>query len=124
MQWNRGLVSSESKLKEVNMSKYLICANYVNQGVKGLLKEGGSARREAINKLVESLGGKVECMYYAFGDIDSYVVADMPNNASAASISLAVNATGLAAVKTIVLMTPEEMDEATKKTPDYRPPGV
>jgi uncharacterized protein with GYD domain len=105
------------------MPKYLIAANYVGEGIKGLLKEGGSGRREAIEKLVKSVGGTVEGIYYAFGETDLYLIVDMPDNASVAGLSLVVNASGAATAKTVVLMTPEEMDEATKKTVDYRPPG-
>ena len=105
------------------MPKYLIAGNYVGEGIKGLLKEGGSGRREAVEKLVKSVGGTVEGIYYAFGETDIFVIVDMPDNASAAALSLVANASGAVTAKTVVLMTPEEVDEATKKTVDYRPPG-
>ncbi len=105
------------------MAKYLIQGNYVGEGVKGLLSEGGSSRREAVSKFLESVGGKLEAFYYAFGKTDVYAIADLPDHASATAASLAANATGTVSVKTIVLMTPEEVDEAAKKAPDYRPPG-
>ncbi len=105
------------------MPKFLIQANYVGDGVKGLLKEGGTGRRAAVEKLVQSVGGKLELFYYAFGDVDAYVIVDLPDNASAAAVALTVNASGLAVTKTTVMMTPEEVDAATKKTPSYRPPG-
>ena len=105
------------------MAKYMIQGNYVGEGVKGLLKEGGSKRRAAVEKLIGSLGGKVESLYYAFGATDIYGVVDMPDNVSAAAVALTVNASGAVAIQTTVLMTPEEMDEATKKTPTHRPPG-
>jgi uncharacterized protein with GYD domain len=105
------------------MPKYLIQANYVGEGIKGLLKEGGSSRRAAIEKLVSSLGGSLESVYYAFGDTDVFVIVDMPDNASMTAVALAAGASGAVTVKTTVLMTPEEVDEAAKKTPDYRPPG-
>jgi len=105
------------------MPKYLIQANYVGEGLKGLLKEGGSSRRAAIEKLFESVGGKVEAFYYAFGDTDLFIVADVPDNVSAAALSLTVNATGAATTKVTVLLTAEEMDAAAKKTPNYRAPG-
>jgi uncharacterized protein with GYD domain len=110
-------------LKEVHMPKYLVQANYVGEGVKGLLKEGGSSRRAAIEKLFESVGGKVEAFYFAFGQTDVFVVADVPDNVSAAALSLTVNATGTATSKVTVLMTAEEIDAAVKKTPSYRAPG-
>jgi uncharacterized protein with GYD domain len=105
------------------MPKYLVHGNYVGEGIKGLLKEGGSSRRAAIEKLVGSLGGSLESIYYAFGDTDIYLILDMPDNASMAALALAAGASGAVTVKTTVLMTPEEVDEAAKKTPDYRPPG-
>ena len=105
------------------MAKYLIQGNYVGEGVKGLLSEGGSSRREAVTKLIESVGGKLEAFYYSFGKTDAYVIADLPDHASATAVSLAANATGTVRVKITVLMTPEEVDAAAKKAPDYRPPG-
>ncbi len=105
------------------MAKYLLEVNYVGDGVKGLLKEGGTKRRAAAEKAAKSLGGKVEAFYFAFGDTDAYVIADMPDNVSAAAISLTVAASGAATARTTVLMTPAEMDEAASKTPVYRAPG-
>jgi uncharacterized protein with GYD domain len=105
------------------MPKYLIQANYVAEGVKGLLKEGGSSRRAAIEKLAKSVGGTMEAFYYAFGDTDVYVILDLPDNSAAAACVLTVNAGGGATVKTTVLMTPEEIDAASKKSPSYRAPG-
>jgi uncharacterized protein with GYD domain len=105
------------------MPKYLVQANYVGEGLKGLLKEGGSSRRAAVEKLFGSLGGKVEAFYYAFGDTDLFVIADVPDNVTAAALSLTVNAVGAATAKVTVLLTAEEIDAATKKSPSYRPPG-
>ena len=105
------------------MAKYLLEANYVGDGVKGLLKEGGTSRRAAAEKLVQSLGGKMEVFYYAFGAADVYVIADVPDNATMTALALAINATGAVTVKTTVLLTPEEVDAATKKSPSYRAPG-
>jgi uncharacterized protein with GYD domain len=105
------------------MPKYLISANYVGEGVKGLLKEGGTSRRKAVDELLGSLGGKVESFYYAFGDTDVYVVIDVADNVTAAALALTVGASGLVDIKTTVLMTPEEVDQAAKKSPAYRAPG-
>jgi uncharacterized protein with GYD domain len=105
------------------MPKYLIHGNYVGEGIKGLLKEGGTSRRAAIEKLAGSLGGSVESVYYAFGDTDIYIIVDMPDHASVTAVSLVANANGAVSVKTTVLLTPEEVDEAAKKTPSYRAPG-
>jgi uncharacterized protein with GYD domain len=105
------------------MAKYLIQANYVGEGIKGLLKEGGSGRRTIVEKLFGSVGGKVEACYYAFGETDLFIIADMPDNVSAAAISLTVNATGAATTRVTVLLTPEEIDAATQKAVSYRAPG-
>lgn len=105
------------------MAKFMVHGNYLTEGTKGLMKEGGSSRRAAVEQLVESVGGTVECVYYAFGGTDIYVIADLPDNASMAALSLITNASGAVTVGTTVLLTPEEMDEAAKKTPAYRPPG-
>jgi len=105
------------------MPKYLLHANYVGDGIKGLLKEGGTSRKAAAEQAIKSLGGKVEAFYYAFGDTDVYVIAELPDNASMAATALRVSASGLVTVRTTVLMTPEEIDQAAKKTPAYRAPG-
>jgi uncharacterized protein with GYD domain len=103
--------------------KFLIKANYVGDGVKGLLKEGGTSRRAAAEKAINSVGGTLEAFYYAFGDTDAYVIGDVPDNASMTALALTIAASGMVAVKTTVLLTPEELDQAVKKTPGYRAPG-
>ena len=105
------------------MPKYLFQVNYVGDGVKGLLKDGGSKRRAVTKKLFESVGGSLEAFYYAFGDTDLYIIADFPNHAAVTACVLNVNAAGSAAVKTTVLLTPEEVDAAGKLKPTYSPPG-
>ena len=105
------------------MPKFLVQANYVGEGLKGLLKEGGTKRRETVAQVIEGMGGKLESFYYAFGDYDIFGVADMPDNVSGVAFSLMINASGAVQAKTTVLLTPEEIDQATKKTVDYRPPG-
>ncbi len=105
------------------MPKYLIKASYTPEGAKGITQGGGTSRRDTIGKLAQSLGGTMESFYFAFGDHDAYVTCEMPDNATAASVALAVNSSGAAQVTTVVLMTPEEVDGASRKTVDYRPPG-
>ncbi|NND74273.1 MAG: GYD domain-containing protein [Ilumatobacter sp.] len=105
------------------MGKYLIRGNYVGDGVKGLMAEGGSKRRDAAKAAVESVGGSMDCMYYAFGDTDVYAVADIPDDATATALSLMINASGAVSVNLTPLMTPEDIDAAAAKTPSYRPPG-
>lgn len=105
------------------MPKYLAQCNYVGEGLKGLLKEGGSNRRAVVEKLIESAGGTVDAFYYAFGETDLFVIADLPDNVSMTAVALVVEAAGAITIKTTVLITPEEVDEAVKKNPNYKPPG-
>lgn len=105
------------------MSKYLIKASYTPEGVRGLAKEGGTSRRDNTDKIVQNLGGTMESFYFAFGEEDVYGICDLPDNAAAASFALAVNASGAVSIKTTVLLTPDEVDEAISKSVDYRPPG-
>ena len=105
------------------MAKYLFHGSYTEEGLKGLLEEGGSKRREAAQRVIESAGGTLEAYYFAFGDNDFYVLVDLPDNVSTTTVSLVVNVSGAVNVKTVVLLTPEEVDQAVEKTVDYRPPG-
>jgi len=105
------------------MAKYLYEVRYTAEGAKGLVREGGTGRRAAIMKMTEALGGTLEGFYFAFGDIDAYVIVDVPDATSAAAAALAVNQGGGATVKTVVLIPPEDMDKAGQKAVDYRPPG-
>jgi uncharacterized protein with GYD domain len=106
------------------MPKFLITASYAAEGARGLLKEGGSSRRAAIEKLIEGLGGKVEAFYYAYGEHDAYVITEVPDASTGLAVSLAVNASGAVRLSTIPLITPEEIDAACKKTVPYRAPGA
>ena len=105
------------------MAKYLLEASYTLDGIKGLRSEGGSARAAAVTAAAESAGGKVESIYFAFGDTDVYVVVDYPDNVSAAALALAVTAAGGVTVRTVVLLTAAEIDAAAKVQSTYRPPG-
>jgi len=105
------------------MAKYLFQGSYTEEGLRGLLREGGSQRRDATEQVIGSLGGTVEAYYFAFGDNDFYLIADLPDNVSTVAGSLVVNASGAVNVKTVVLLTPEEVDQAIKMSADYRPPG-
>jgi uncharacterized protein with GYD domain len=106
------------------VGRYMYQASYTAEGIKGVLKDGGTGRRAAVEAAAKSLGGKVEAFYYGFGDTDVYVIVDGLDNASAAAFSMGVGATGtIAKITTTVLMTPEEIDQAAKKTLSYRAPG-
>jgi uncharacterized protein with GYD domain len=106
------------------MSKYLITGSYTTQGVKGVMAEGGSGRVAAVNRLIGSLGGTVESMYFGFGGDDFYITVDLPGNAQMAAGALTTVASGAVNLRTIVLLTPEEIDAAVKMSVDYRAPGT
>lgn len=106
------------------MPKYLWRGSYTEQGLKGLLSEGGSARRAAVEQLIQSLGGRLEACYFAFGEDDLYLIFDAPDNVSAAAGALIVGASGAVRGTSVVLLTPEEVDEATRVSTEYRPPGT
>ena len=105
------------------MAKYLLEVSYTVEGTKGVLKDGGSKRRKVAQSLIESVGGKMEAFYFAFGENDVVVLADLPDNVSAAALSMTLAASGAVAGKSTVLLTPEEIDQATKKSISYTPPG-
>ena len=105
------------------MTKFLIRASYTADGVKGLLKDGGTERKKVVEKMISDLGGKVEAFYYGFGCYDVYSIGELPDEASVAAISFAINATGLVNLSTVILLDPSEIDKAVKKTVKYRSPG-
>ncbi len=105
------------------MAKFLVKASYTTQGAKGVQSAGGTSRRDAVAKMAEGLGGRLESFYFAFGETDAYVVLDLPDNRTAAAASIAVNTAGGATAEVVVLLTAEDVDEAAKVSVDYRPPG-
>ena len=106
------------------MPKFLFEASYTQDGIKGVQGEGGTSRRDAVAQVAESVGGQLESFYFGFGESDAYVVVDLPDNESAAAVALTVNSAGGATVRTVVLLTPEEVDAAAKRSVEYRPPGA
>ena len=106
------------------MAKYMLNASYSVEGTKGLIKDGGSARRAAVQKTIEGVGGRLECFYYTLGEPDAFAIVDVPDGVTIAAVSLAINAKGGAHVTTTVLLTPEQIDEAAKKSVSYRAPGA
>ena len=105
------------------MPKYLLRATYTAEGVKGLMKDGGTKRQAAAHRLIESLGGTLEAFYFAFGETDIVAIADMPDNASIAAASLTIGGTGALTGHITVLLAPEDLDQAVKKSGSYSPPG-
>jgi uncharacterized protein with GYD domain len=105
------------------MPKYLWKASYTTRGARGVAQEGGSGRAEAVRRATESVGGTLEGFYFAFGGADAYVIADLPDNETAAAVALAVNGSEGASVETVVLLTPDQLDAASRKNVDFTPAG-
>ncbi|MEU1706202.1 GYD domain-containing protein [Streptomyces sp. NPDC005706] len=105
------------------MPKFLIQASYTADGTKGLLDEGGSGRRAAVEQVVTGLGGSVEAMYFAFGADDVVLVVDFPDPAAMAAVSLHVKASGALLTRATALLTLEEIDEAARRQVAFRAPG-
>jgi len=106
------------------MKRFLIKASYTADGVKGVLKAGGTSRKQAVEKMITDVGGKMEAFYFAFGDYDAYVIAELPDETTMAALGLAINTSGLVSISTTVLLSPEENDKAAKVSVNYRPPGA
>ena len=106
------------------MPKYLFQANYTAEGLRGLLKEGGSSRRQVFDDIATEQGGTLESFYYAFAGTDLYLTFELPDTATASAVSLSIGAGGALSITTVQLITPEEIDEACAKTVTYRPPGA
>lgn len=105
------------------MPKYLITGSYTSEGAKGVVAKGGSDRRAAVEKLAESIGGTVDCFYFAFGGDDIVTIIDAPDNESVAAVTMTVGASGMVDIRTTVLLTPEEIDSAANRSVSYRGPG-
>ncbi len=106
------------------MPKFLVEVKYSLDGAKGLMGEGGSSRVAESKTLVESLGGSLETFYFAFGEADAYIIADLPDNVSAAAAALIARVSGGVMSRMVVLLTPDEIDAATKKQGNYGAPGL
>jgi len=106
------------------MAKFLIQGTYTSEGAKGLIKEGGTARKVAVQKALEGIGGTIESIYYTFGAADVVVICDMPDTISGLALSLAVNASGAVRISTTPILSVEEVDAACKKAVSYRPAGA
>ena len=105
------------------MPKYMFTASYTAEAAKGLQKAGAASRVKAVSDMCTSLGGALESFHFAFGDVDAYVICDLPDDGAAAAVSFAVSSGGTVGIKTVKLMTVEQVDSALKRKVDYRPPG-
>jgi uncharacterized protein with GYD domain len=113
-----------TNLRRSVMAKYLLKVSYSVEGIKGVMKEGGTARVTAIKGVLESVGGSLEAFYFAFGAEDVYVIADVPDQATAMAVAAAVGSSGaISSYETVVLVDPSEIDAATKISVGYRAPG-
>jgi uncharacterized protein with GYD domain len=105
------------------MPKYLFQGSYTAEGARGVLKDGGSGRRAAVEKLSASAGGTLESFYFTFGADDFVIVVDLPDNEAAAAVAMTVGASGAVDIRTTVLLTTEQIDAVAKQVVDYRAPG-
>jgi uncharacterized protein with GYD domain len=106
------------------MARFLIRGSYTAEGAKGLLKDGGTGRKKAVETALQGLGGRLESIYYTFGADDVVVICDVPDAVSGLALSLVVNASGAVRISTTPLLTVEEVDSACKKAVNYRPVGA
>lgn len=106
------------------MPRLLLKVNYTAEGAKGLLQDGGTKRKRVVSDLIKKAGGKLVSFDYAFGEHDAYLIVETPSVADATALSLSVAASGAVTIQTVVLISPEEVDEAAKKEVAYRPPGA
>ncbi len=106
------------------MAKYMVKASYTTEGIRGLLKQGGTARVTSVTQAVEKLGGKVEAFHFAYGPADAIVIVDVPNETAALALSLAVNASGAVTLEMVPLISAKQVDEAAKLTVGYAAPGA
>jgi uncharacterized protein with GYD domain len=105
------------------MPKFLFQASYESEGVRGLVREGAASRRATIESLVGEIGGRLETFYFAFGEVDVYLIVDLPDSVAASALALAVNQSGAVKLSTTVLMSPDEVDQAIARKIGYRAPG-
>jgi uncharacterized protein with GYD domain len=105
------------------VSKYLFYGSYTQEGFKGIVEEGGSKRIEAAKKSLGSVGGSLEAFYFSFGENDFYIIVDLPDNVTTTAVTLAGNVSGTFSIKGVPLLTADELDQAVKKSVDFRPPG-
>jgi uncharacterized protein with GYD domain len=106
------------------MAKYLLKVSYSVDGLKGVMKEGGTSRAKAVERALAGVGGSLESFYFAFGGDDVYVIADVPDHGAAMAMAAAVGSSGaISSYETVVLLSPSEVDKAMNVAVDYAPPG-
>jgi len=105
------------------MPKFLCLGHYTAEGWQGIKSESASHRREFVAKLLASVGGRLEVFYYAFGDHDFVLIADFPDEVTAAAVAISVATSGAIKSHLTLLLTAEEIDSALKKQVGFRAPG-
>lgn len=106
------------------MPKYLISANYTAQGMEGVRTAGAKSRVDAVSTMLEAMGGRLESFHFAFGDTDVFAIAEVPDDEAAAAVAMTINSSGAVSVRTTKLLTIEQVDEALRRTVEYKPPGA
>ena len=107
------------------MAKYMLKVCYSHEGIHGVRKEGAASRAAYIGQLLESVGGSLEAFYFAFGDTDVYVIAELPDQTTAVAMASVIGGSdAISSYETIVLLAPEEIDAAMKVSVGYRAPGT
>lgn len=106
------------------MARFLYKFSYGKEGMQGVMKEGAVSRRTFIEKMAAEMGGSIESFDFAFGETDVYLIAEMPDQITAASVATAVSASGAGSIETVVLLSAEDIDRAIAKNAPYRAPGA
>ena len=108
------------------MPTFMVQASYTNTAW-GMLVQRTENRMEALKPMMDRLEGRILSWYYTFGDYDVVVVFEVPNNVTAAAVSMAIAGSGaVKEFKTTVLMSPDEGFDAMllAQGAGYRQPGV
>jgi uncharacterized protein with GYD domain len=97
------------------MASFLVQVSYTPEALSALIAKPQD-RMSVVKKTVENLGGTLGSSWMSFGDYDLVMLLEMPNNVSAAALSLAAAAGGsLRSIKTTPLLTIDEALAALKK---------
>ncbi|MEU4717299.1 GYD domain-containing protein [Micromonospora purpureochromogenes] len=105
------------------MAWFLLKSTYTVDGLKGLVKDGGTKRAEVVRKMIEDAGGRMESMHFAFAEDDTYVLCELPDQKTVTGLAVAIGATGSLSVRITPVLTPAEVDEVTRMKTTYTPPG-
>lgn len=96
------------------MPTYLVKVSYTEEGTRSVLEDGATKRREKLREYTEELGGTLKDLYYALGEHDAYAIVEFPDKTSMAAATMLTKASGGGVCSATVLLTPEEIDQATE----------